>query len=126
MDQAALVDHQIDDAPKLLDQLKRDGFDVKAAFWLYTSEADQWFLYIVSDVVDQVGARASYKIVYESMRQFTDLWINPFEVKLVGPDHPIAKEVITFQKKSHSHIPTRMRGSRLGEVHIESAIIYPA
>jgi hypothetical protein len=46
MDTAALVEHQIDDVPKLIGQLKLDNFYVKAAFWLYTSEADQWFLYI--------------------------------------------------------------------------------
>ena len=53
MDQATLVEHQIDDVPRLIDQLKRDHFDVKAAFWLYTSESEQWFLYLVSDVVDR-------------------------------------------------------------------------
>ncbi len=125
MDQATLVDHQIDDVPKLIDQLKRDNFDVKAAFWIYTSEADQWFLYVVSEAVNQVGGTQSYKIVYESMRQLTGLWINPFEVKLVAPDHPIAKEVMDFQRKSHARVPTRLRASRLGDIYVEYAIIYP-
>ncbi len=94
MDQASLVEHQIDDVPRLIDRLKGDAFPVKAAFWLFTSEADQWFLYLVSDVVDQTGTFEAYKIVYRSMRQLADLWINPFEVKLVGPDDPIARAVM--------------------------------
>jgi hypothetical protein len=124
MDQATLVEHQIDDVPRLIDELKRDKFDVKAAFWLYTSEADQWFLYLVSDVVDQAGITEAYKIVYRSMRQLTGLWINPFEVKLVGPDDPIAKAVIEMQANMHGPLPTRVRGSRVGEIYIENAYIY--
>jgi hypothetical protein len=56
MDRATPVEPEINDVPRLIDQLRRDGFDVKAAFWLYTTEADQWFLYIASDAVNQGGA----------------------------------------------------------------------
>ena len=125
MDQATLVEHQIDDVPKLIDQLKRDNFDVKAAFWLYTSEADQWFLYLVSEIVDQLGTTAAYKIVYGSMRRMAGLWINPFEVKLVGSDDPIAKAVVDFQAQMHAPVPTRVRASRLGNIYIDNAYIYP-
>jgi len=74
MDQATLVEHQIDDVPRLIDQLKRDNFDVKvkAAFWLYTSESEQWFLYLVSDVVDQKGISEAYKAVYKAMKRLTN------------------------------------------------------
>ena len=65
---------------------------MKAAFWLYTSEADQWFLYLASDAVDQKGIIEAYKAVYRAMRQLPDLAIDPFEVKLVAPDDPVAKE----------------------------------
>jgi hypothetical protein len=124
MDQATLVEHQIDDVPRLIDQLKKDKFGVKAAFWLYTSEADQWFLYLVSDLVDQLGTTEAYKIVYRSMRQLSDLRINPFEVKLVGPLDPIAKEVADFQVNTHAPAPMHVRGSRLGNIYIENAYIY--
>ena len=69
MDQATLVDHQIDDVTKLVDQLRRDAFDVKAVFWLFTSEADQWFLYIASDAVNQKGITEAYKAVFRVMRR---------------------------------------------------------
>jgi hypothetical protein len=124
MDQAALVEHQIDDVPGLIDQLGKDKFDVKAAFWLYTSEADQWFLYLVSDLVNQLGSTEAYKMVYQSMRSLPSLSINPFEVKLVGPDEPIAKEVLNFQAKMRAPVPTRVRGSQLGRIYIENAYIY--
>jgi len=124
MDQATLVEHQIDDVPKLIDQLKQDNFDVRAAFWLFTSEADQWFLYLVSDVVDRNGITEAYKLVYKVLRRLTNLWINPFEVKLVSPDHPIAKAVIDFLSKQHAPRATWVRGTNLGDVYIEHAYIY--
>lgn len=124
MDQATLVEPEIDDVTKLLDQLRRDKFDVKAAFWLYTSEADQWFLYIASDVVRQKGITEAYKAVYRAMRQLPDLRIDRFQVKLVSPDDPVAKAVTDFQSKQPARLPTRIRGTNLGEVYIENAYLY--
>jgi len=44
MDQATLVANQIDDVPRLIDCIKEDNIDVKAVYWLYTSESDLWYL----------------------------------------------------------------------------------
>lgn len=125
MDQATLVVHQIDDVPRIIDQVKRDGFDVKAAFWLYTSEADQWYLYLASDFVDQKGGSEAYKLVYNAMDRLTNLWINPFEVKLVSPAHTVAKAIIDFLSKRQSPMPTWLRLTRLGNAYIEHAYVYP-
>jgi len=124
MDQATLVEHQIDDVPRLIDQLEQDNFDVKAAFWLYTSEADQWFLYLVSDVVDRQGITEAYKLAYQTLRRLTDLWISPFEVKLISPDEPIAKAVIGLLSMQHAPRAPWVRGTNLGGVYIEHAYIY--
>lgn len=115
---------QVDDVPRLTDALKRDNFDVKAAFWLYTSEADQWYLYLVSDLVDQKGTTEAYGLVFQTMRRLTNLRINPFEVKLVSPDEPVAKAVLDFLAKQHAPLSTWVRGTNLGNVYIEHAYIY--
>jgi len=99
---------------------------VKAAFRLYTSEADQYFLYLVSDFVDRKGMTEAYKLVHQSLRRLTNPWINPFEVKLVGPDDPVAKAIIDYLSKQRAPLPTRIRGMHLGGVRIESAYIYPS
>ncbi len=124
MDQAALVDRQLDDVPRLICELRRDQFDVKAAFWLYRSEADQWYLYLASDIVDQKGLKEAYKALDRSRSRLTDLRIGPFDIKLVGPDHPIAKAVMQTQTVLPAQFPTRMRGANLGGVFIEDAYIY--
>ena len=124
MDQAILVDRQIDDVPRLIDQLRTDQFDVKAAFWLYTSEAGQWFLFLVSEVVDKKGITEAYKLAFNSMRRLTLLWIKPLEVKLVGPHDPLARAVMEFLSKQSAPLPTHVQGMRLGDVHIENAYIF--
>jgi len=125
MDQATLVEHEIDDVPKLIDQLKRENFDVKAAFWLYTSEADEWYLYLVTDAVDQEnGIFESYMVVNKTIRQMTDLEIDHFHVRLVAPRNPIAKAIMDFQSGPQVRPLRRIRGMRLGDVHIESAYLY--
>ena len=127
MDQATLVEHQIEDVPRLINQLKQHHCDVKDAFWLYSSEAEQWFLYLVSDVVDQKGITEAYRIVYKALSQLADVsavWINPFEVKLVSPSNRIAKAVSDLLSKQRAPVPTRVQGANVGDVYIETAYIY--
>ncbi|HKI18478.1 MAG TPA: hypothetical protein VKA15_11390 [Isosphaeraceae bacterium] len=124
MGYATLVEQEINDVPKLIDQLKRDNFDVKAAFWYYRSEADQWYLYLVSDAVHQNGIFESYMAVNKAIRQMTDLEIDPFHVKLVAPDDSIAKAIMDFLPERHERRPKRIWGMNLGGVHIESAYLY--
>jgi hypothetical protein len=124
MDQATLVEPEINDVPRLIDQLRRDGFDVKAAFWLYTTEADQWFLYIASGAVNQEGFIEAYKAVGRAMRRLPNLQIGPFQVKLVAPDDPVAKAIIDFQSRPHDRLPTRINAINLGGAYIENAYLY--
>jgi hypothetical protein len=124
MDQTILVNRRLEDVPRLVSQLQAADFDVKAALWLYTSESGQWFLYIISDVVDKDGGRAAYRLAYGVMRQMTDLRINPFEVKLIGLTDPLAQAVIDFLAKQRAPLPTWIDGMRLGDIYIEGAYIY--
>jgi hypothetical protein len=98
---------------------------VKAAFWLFRSEADQWYLYIVSDEVNQKGRTEAYMLANAARRKLTDLRIGSFEVKLIPADDPIAKAILKFLSELHSRIPTRIRGANLGGVYIEEAYICP-
>ena len=124
MDQTILVNRRLEDVPRLMSQLEAANFEVKTAFWLYTSESGQWFLYIVSDVVDKDGGIVAYGRAYGVMRQLTDLRINPFEVKLIGLNHPLAKAVIDYLAQQRAPLPTWIDGMRLGDIYIESAYIY--
>lgn len=124
MDPNTLVELQIRDVPNLVDQLTREKMEVKAAFWYYRSEADQWFLYLVSDIVDQNGLRAAYTILGRAISQLPNLLIDRFAVKVVSPSDPIAKAVLDFRSKRHAQMPTWVHSANLGDVYIEHAYIY--
>ena len=53
------------------------------------------------------------------------LWIDPLAVKVIGPEDPIAKAVVSVRDRHAPRIPTWFRGNRLGTTPIEEACIYP-
>ena len=126
MAQATLVSHQIDDGQKLVTQLAQDHFDVTAAGWVKTSEEGKWSLYIASKEVDDKGPAAAYRAVRTAIQHLPDLWVDPFDVKLIGPTDPIAVDLVKVQRGHRSRIPARFRGPFLGGVSVDEAFIYPA
>jgi hypothetical protein len=92
MDQALLVDQQIDDGQKFVDLLIREGFDVSAAAWIKPSEDDRWLLYLVSKVVDDRGLSAAYRAVHPMLARLQARWISLADLKLVAPTDPVAAD----------------------------------
>jgi len=125
MDQATLVNEQIEGGSRLIEQLGRDGFPISAAFWLFTSEADQWFLYLASPLVDEKGIREGYNIVHPAIRRMPGLGVDPLEVELIGVNDPLAEAVSSLLDRHPAPMATRVRGRYLGDVFIEQAYIYP-
>lgn len=123
MAQTTLVGFEIEDVPRLVDEIRRDNIDVKAAFWLYTSEADNWYLHIASDEVDQKGLFEAYKGVLGVMRRLPDLRIGRFQVKLVSPDDPLVKAILDYLSQRRGPLLTVIRGENLGGVYVEQAVV---
>ncbi|HVS37564.1 MAG TPA: hypothetical protein VMS17_18520 [Gemmataceae bacterium] len=124
-----LVDEQIADGQKLIDQLVPDGFDVTVACWVRFAESaeHEWFFYIVSEKVAKDGLRAAALAVHQASRRIPPPWgpwITVSELRLVGPNDPLAKEVLAFRARfpGRSWYP----GARLGSHTIELAYIYQA
>jgi hypothetical protein len=127
MVQVALVREQIDDGQRLVAELLRQGFPVTAACWVKGSEDSQWYLYLVSSAVDDEGITKAYRRVHPVVRQMQQkaFWIDPFEVKLISPTDSLAEAVSVWLRRSAGKPPTRYGGTRLGELDIEGAYIYP-
>jgi hypothetical protein len=121
MDTATPVIDQVDEGKDLVDHLKRSGFDVAVAFWVLTSEDRLWFLYIGSSVVETEGLAGAYRRLYSEFAQYPLRWISRSDIKLVGPNNPIAVDAIAYQS---SNLPTRYRGRKLGILIVEEAYIY--
>ncbi len=128
MDTDTLVENRIDDGQKLVEELPQGGFEVAAAFWLKASEDGKWRFYIVSPIVDAEGINKAYRRLHPLVRKRPEpFWIDPLEIKLIGPSNPIARDVIDiYGRISGPRVcPIRWGGKKLGNVIIEEAYLYP-
>ena len=128
MDTSTLVKELVEDGKRIVEQLPQDGFELTAAFWLKASEDGQWYFYIVSPVAEREHLNDAYRQLYTLIRRMPQLsWLDPLEVKLIGPTNPIAKDVLAI----HTRVPgPRMSplhwgGKVLGSVNVEGAYLYP-
>jgi hypothetical protein len=124
MDTIALVDGQIDDGEKLLDQLRREHLPVKAACWVKPVEEDRWSLYIATPLVEEKGAAGAYREVYRVLRSLGNIWVADSDVKLIGDRHPITAEVLEILQRHPGKMPLRSRRASLGGLPIEEVYIY--
>jgi hypothetical protein len=126
VDQATLVEEQIDDARKLINQLVEEGFDVKAAAWVKPTESDEWLLYIVSKVVDEETLAAAYRALHPALQRLGMPWLPLASIKLIGVNNPIALDILDIQRHLPARIPARTRRPRLGEMAVDETYVYPA
>jgi hypothetical protein len=137
MDQDILVTDQTLYGRKLIDTLQESGFPVEVAFWGKPTEDDKWYLYLATPVVEQTDKREAYLHLQEVMRRTPDLWIDPWDVKVIGMNDPMTSAVIELLKAkaastSFAAMPpkpypgmTRFSGSTLGGISMDGAYIYP-
>ncbi len=128
MDTNTLVNELVEDGKKIVEQLPRDGFEVTAAFWLKAAEDGEWYFYIASPVAETERLSDAYRKLYTIIRSMPELrWIDPLEVKLIGPSNPIAIDVLAIHTRSGGLkvSPIRWGGKSLGDVSVEEAYLYP-
>ena len=125
MDSDELVEFQVDAGRRIIAQLVRDRFDTIAAFWVKTAEDGSWFLYFATPIVEQQGLAFAYSVLQTSLQRLPGIPLSLSEIKLVGADNPITKDVLTILDRNPGRLATRYGGKKLGGMTIESAYIYP-
>jgi hypothetical protein len=128
MDTDTLAEKAIDDGRKLVEELPQRGFEVSAALWLKASENGKWRFCIVSPVVDAEGITQAYRRLHPLVRAMPQLfYIDVLDIRLIGPSHPIARDVLAFfGRVPGPHVsPIRWTGILLGNVSIDGAYFYP-
>jgi hypothetical protein len=128
MDTDTLVENRIADGQKLVEELPQRGFEVTAAFWLKSSEKGKWYFYIASPVVEADGPARAYSHLHSLIRAMPQpFWIDPLEVRLLGANHPIARDVIAIHAglPGPRLFPIRWGGKQLGGISIDGAYLYP-
>ncbi len=128
MDTSTLVENQIDDGKKLIEDLTRHGFPITTAFWLRPTEDGRWYFTLVSPLVDSEGIAQAYQRLHPVVwARPQPCAIDPLKITLIGLDNPIAKDVLAIQRTAPGPRICAIRGEgiRLGNVSVDGAYIYP-
>jgi hypothetical protein len=124
MGQGTLVEMQIDGGKALVESLRDTGLDVTVSGWTKSSEEGDWSLYIASKDVDDRGLADAYRTVYTTIQAHPEFGIDPFEVKLVGQQSPIAKDLLDIRGAGGARLATRSRRPKLGHMSVEETYVY--
>jgi hypothetical protein len=124
MDQGPLVSEQIDAGARFLGEFQKYA-PVQAAFWLKDSEEGGWSLYVASDRISDENTDTGYGEVLRIAGRLEEPWFDPFQVKLIGTNDPLAQAVLDMHRRYPGKMPTRFHGKALGGVNVEEGYIYP-
>jgi len=126
VDTITLVDELIDDGRKLIDRLIEENIPVIMTCSVKPVENDRWSLCTATPLLDEKGAARAYREVYRVLGSLGNLWVTDSDVKLVGRDDPITRDVLDIKRRFSVNLPTRSRRSQLGNLAVEETYVYPA
>jgi hypothetical protein len=124
MDQGPLVIDQIDAGARFLGEFQKYA-PVRAAFWLKESDEGEWSLYVASDKITDDNFDEGYGEVLRIAGMLRDTPFDPFEVKLIGVDDPLAKAALDIHRRHPGRVATRFHGKVFGGLPVDEVYIYP-
>ena len=125
MDQGPLVTEQIDAGARFLAEFQK-YLPVQSAFWLKDSDEGTWNLYVASDQITDDNFDVAYGEVVRIAGQLKDPWFDPFQVKLIGANDPLAQAARELRQRYPGRTSTRFHGKLFGGVSVEEVYLYPA
>lgn len=119
-----LVAEDIALGDNVVQALDADGVDLRAAFWFYDADADEYRLKLELPLVDKQGPKAGYESVHKTLtkHRFPDLTL--LKISVIGPKYPLAR---ALRRAFGAHRPksgTRLRRQFSADVFIEDAYVY--
>lgn len=125
MDQGPLVSEEIDAGAELAREFDKYQ-PVKAAFWLKASDGGQRYLYLASDRIDDTNFDVAYGEVLRLADQIRSPYLDPFRVKVIGGDDPLARAATDIHNRFPGPMATRLRGRDFGGVLVDEVYVYPS
>ena len=120
MDTKSLVTEEIDAGAELIQRF-RDDMPVEAAFWLNPAEEGRWALYIVLPKLDVADFSRGFAEILRLVREMQTPYIDPFQVRLIASDDPLAKAAIEANRRYPGPMPTRFRERTSAESRLKKS-----
>src|SRR5689334_3042943 len=101
MDQATLVEGQIRDGQKLVEQLIEKGVPISAAAWVKETDGGMWFLYLVTPLVKKGGSTTvAYTQINAVLRALEEpIMVDFFQKRAIGPASVVGQAILEFQQR---------------------------
>ncbi|HLF84400.1 MAG TPA: hypothetical protein VI837_09520 [Blastocatellia bacterium] len=138
MVKTTLVEQDLAEGRRFLDALKKptevgvrrlsfggaSHFRIKAAFWWYLSESDEWRLFIATPLVDEEGPLATYKDIQRILAFHPDLNLSLQNISVLSPKDERVKAFNKELKIAPDPVGVRFTRSALNGTYIEDAYVY--
>lgn len=125
MDQGPLVMEEIEAGEALVRAFEKYA-TVKVAFWLKASDEDHRYLCIASEQIDDNNFDVAYGEVLRLADKLQSIYLDPFRVKLMRADDPLAKAAAEINTRFPGRLATRFGGKALGGIGVDEVFIYPS
>ncbi len=96
-----------------------------AACWLRESDDVERYLNAALDGLTVENTAIAYREVLRITQEMTDRYIDPFRVKLISPDHPVAKAIAEIYRKYARRFNPRFNGRVFAGTAPAEVYIYP-
>jgi hypothetical protein len=123
------------DSEKLVEERKEAGaefvqkmdkhFHLRVALWAYSGETARWNLYIASDQITDQNFDVAYGEVLRVAAEMNSPIFDPFEVKIIFMDDPLAKFVVDLNQRHPLRTGTWFRTGNLTGLDVDEGYIYP-
>jgi hypothetical protein len=103
--------------------LKKHRFDMRAAFWLYSSERDEWVLYLAVPGVDEMGSMKLYKRLQSILaKESSALTLGDLDV--IDTNAPLVRSVRKLVRRHKGPGGVSISGNYIDGQFIEKAYVY--
>jgi hypothetical protein len=103
----------------------RPDVRVRAAFWWYFSEAEEWRLVIATPLVDEVGPLSAYGLIQTKLSSISPpLTLALQNISLISPKDDRVKAFKKALKIAPDPVGIRFTRSALNGAYIEDAYVY--
>jgi hypothetical protein len=124
MDNAALVNFDIENGQKVIDALDQDGKTPKVALWAKLPDYENWRLVIASDRLDQSASLSGYTEINSAIRK-AGIPINRKPSIFWRPmDKPFIQALRRAFAATSDTYGMRLGGQMFGDKYLEDAFVY--
>jgi hypothetical protein len=124
MDQAILVNFDIESGKEVIDALDRDGKNPNVALWAKLPDYENWRLVIASDHLDQSSSRLGYSEINSAIKKAGIPIHRKPSILLRSMNKPFIQALRRAFASAKDTYGMRLGGQMFGDQYLEDAFVY--